>query len=190
MLEEKETIIQNYSDDFVNNLLGNIDLSKVSKDGTGDFDKIPDGYYLCELTEGKYESAIETKKAPRIKLVFTIVENGLKTIVDENGDLSYEEAEHTENRKLFVFFNLTSEQNVKKFARDMLKFEDLSMEGEHISLLTMECFSSIDLISASLETLIGSRIYIHVSTTTKNGENSTWNNLITWERAEALKLPL
>ena len=70
----------------------------------------------------------------------------------------------------------------------MVKFEDENGQP----LLDIQCFTSSDLLMDALDILqsIKPQLYIQLSTTVKDEKVSTWKNLISWARAEALELPL
>ena len=70
----------------------------------------------------------------------------------------------------------------------MLKFEG-EVEGE--PLLPKEAFLNSETLEDALDCLIGCGIYVNVSTSEKDdGTKSTWTNLISWKRADALELPM
>ena len=172
MSEELKTLYSN-----VNNILKNINVDEI--DPESDFNKLPDGYYLCsfkfELTESK------KNKNPQIKTTITIVENGLN--INEDGDLV--EIPKTKNNKIWKYYPLTDEDSVKRLIKDMLKFED----DEGTTLLVKEDFSSLEQIKLSCEVLEDMQLFVNVSNyTKKDGEEGTNYNLITWKRAEKLGL--
>ena len=68
----------------------------------------------------------------------------------------------------------------------MLKFEG---DEPGIPLLERDYFTNSELLTSALEVLTGSRIYVQITISkNKNGDESSWVNLISWERAEKLGL--
>ena len=55
-------------------------------------------------------------------------------------------------------------------------------------LMPKEAFMATETLEDSLDAITGMRIYLHVTESEKNGEKSTWTNLISWKRAYALEL--
>jgi hypothetical protein len=68
----------------------------------------------------------------------------------------------------------------------MLKFEDENGDP----LIPKEAFMMSEMLEEAVDALVGSRVYVQVSTTIKNEESSTWKNLISWKRAAKLDLPM
>ena len=161
-------------------LLADTDISEVTSESSG-FESVPDGYYLSEVKKAELTES-KTSHNPMVSFQFTICEDG--TSIDDDGDTKINKG--TKNRTLFVHFPLKDERSVKRFVTDMLKFEG-ETPGE--PLLGKEYFTNSELLIDALDVLIGMRIYVQVSTTEKDGQKSTWNNLISWKRAAALELP-
>lgn len=170
----------------VDELLGSTNLDDVTAEGSG-YKELPDGYYLAEIVKAEL---VESKSShlPMVSLHFVIVENGLSVSLEEESSVSFRELDKTKNQRISLYYVLKDETSVKRFVTDMLKFEG-DEEGE--PLLSKEYFTNSELLEDALDVLIGSRIYIQISTTLdKNDNESTWRNLISWKRAKALELPL
>lgn len=166
----------------LNEVLGKVDLSGVSAESTG-FESLPDGYYLCEVEKAELGES-KSSHQPMVKFTFKVVEDG-KGVNEDSDDKEFFEIKKTKGRKLFINYVLKDESSVKRFATDMLKFEG-ETPGE--SLLPKEAFQSSETIMDALELLIGMQIYTVVSTTERDGQSSTWTNLVSWKRADALGL--
>ena len=170
----------------VDKLLSNVDLSDVSAN-SNDFESLPEGYYLCEVEKANLTTS-KSSGQPMVAFTFKITENGHTLAVNENGDATMVDVSHSKNRKIFVYYPLKNEASLKRFVKDMLKFEG-EKEGEPI--LTKEYFVTSELLCDALDVLTGMRIYVQVSVTINKDETkSTWQNLISWERAKKLELPL
>lgn len=170
----------------LNDLLSTVKLDDVTSESNDSFDNLPDGYYLAEVEKAELKES-KTSHQPMIAMQFKVVEEGLDVSVNAVGEVSLKSIEKTKNRKIFMYWVLKDEKSVKRFASDMLKFED--DDGE--SILPKEAFMRSETIEDSIELLQGMRIYVHISTTSNDdGSTSTWSNLITWKRAKILELPV
>lgn len=167
-------------------LLGKVNLEDVSADSAG-FDNLPDGYYLSEVETAEL-TVSKNSGANMIKMMFSVVEDGLGVTQDSFGHAKLVNLDRTKNRKIFIYYPLKDERTVKRFVTDMLKFEG-EEEGE--PLLEKEAFTNAEFLEDALQCLVGCRIYAQVSTTTNknSGEAQTWTNLISWKRAKDLDLP-
>ena len=143
-------------------LLNQTDLTDVSSESSG-FTQLPDGYYLCELEKAELKFS-KSSGQPMASLQFTVVEDGTTAEMTEQGTVIQETLKRTKGRKIFVHYILNSEQKIKRFATDMLKFEE--KEGE--SLLPKEAFTTSETLVDALDLLCGMRIYVNVSTTVNN----------------------
>lgn len=167
----------------LNDILKSTDLSDVTADSTG-FSELPDGYYNCEVEKAELKVS-KSSGSPMASFQFSVTSDGYK-FDEETSDLT--KIPRTKGRKIFINYVLKNDTWVKRFVTDMLKFEG-EEPGE--SLLPKEAFTTAETIEESLFVLEGMRIYIHVSTTENDdGTKSTWNNIISWKRADALELPI
>lgn len=170
--------------DKLDSILNNVDLSDVTPGGVG-YEDMPDGYYLCEVESAEIKES-KSSHNPMAAFVLKVLENGIDA--DPSSDeVHLTEIKSTKNRKIYQYYVLRDDKSVKRFVRDMLKFEG-AVAGE--SLLPKEAFLSSETIRDALEVLVGMRIYVQVSTTYKDDIKSTWRNLVSWKRAKALNLPL
>lgn len=179
--EELKNILGN-----LNELLGNVDLEDVTSESSG-FTEVKDGHYLCEVEKAEL-TVSKNSGNPQAFFQMKIVDDGYDCVFDnEQKTSNLIRNKGTKNRKLFIYFPLTTEQNVKKFVTDMLKFEG-DIPGEPI--LEKEYFTNSELLEDALDILIGKRIYIKVSTTKENdGKDVTWKNFISWKTAITMGLP-
>lgn len=169
----------------LNNVLANVDLSDVTADSTG-FQALPDGYYCCEVEKAELKIS-KTSKKPMVAFTMKVTEDGQQVVATET-DSYFKPLKKTKGRKIFMYYVLKDETSVKRFATDMLKFEG---EEKGVPILEKEYFLNADVLEDALDIITGMRIYVQVSTTVNDDETtSTWNNLISWKRAEALELPL
>lgn len=174
--------------DQLNNLLSSVNLDDITSESNDNKDNnLPDGYYLCEVAKAELTTSKSSNK-PMAAFRFKAVEDGIGSII-ENGFSKNVDLPHTKNRVIFKYYILSTEEDVKKFVSDMLKFEG-DTEGE--PLLDKEVFLDGSVLGDALEALEGARLYIQVSNTVKKstGEAQTWYNLISWKRAKGLELPL
>ena len=162
----------------LDSLLTNTDFKDVSAEGAGYEDLTP-GYYLAEVEKAELTTSKSSGNL-MVMIRFKVVEDGI-TFDDETGD---EIKLKGKNRVVFKYFTLKDEASVKRMASDMLKFED----DNGNPLLPKEAFTTSETLEDSLEVIEGMRVYLHITETEKNGEKSTWTNLISWKRAIALGL--
>lgn len=163
-------------------VLSKVDLSDVTQERASSND-LPAGYYLCELEKAELTTS-KSSGNPQAALTFKVVEDGLKEAVDEDGIATLITANGTANRKVYKYYPLTVER-IAQFTSDMIKFE-----ADGTPLYTKEDFKSAEFLAEMLESLIGFRIYITASVSEKNGQKSTWYNLISNKRAAQLELPM
>lgn len=178
--EELKNVLGN-----LNDLLGGTNLDDVTSESAG-FSEIKDGHYLSEVEKAELTVSKNSGK-PQVFFQMKVVDDGYDVIFNEDKITTMVRNEGTKNRKLFIYFPLATEQNVRRFVNDMLKFEG-DVPGE--SLLEKECFTNSELLEDALSILIGKRIYIKVSTSKgKDGKESTWKNFISWKTAITMGLP-
>ena len=176
-------------------LLGKSDLSGATAEGSKGGD-LPDGYYLCEVEKAEL-TASKSSGNPMVKLQYKVVENGFKSVIDDQGNDILVEAKGTANRKIFLNYVLSTEQQVGFFVSDMLKFanpEDMSkpLLGDTPEEAKAYFKSSALLVDALDIISMGCRIYIMVQTVAKKDnpeEKDKKYNPITWARAAKLELP-
>lgn len=171
----------------VDDLLNSTNLDDVTADSGSDFKELPDGYYLSELVKAELTES-KTSHLPMVSLQFQVVENGWSVDKKDNSATDLKEISNTKDRKIYLFYVLKDETSLKRFVTDMLKFEG-DTEGE--SLLSKEYFTTSELLEDALSVLVGSRIYINISTVVnKDDTESTWRNMISWNRAKYFHLPM
>ncbi len=166
-------------------LFADTNIDDVSAEGAG-YTELPDGYYLCELTQAQLTES-KSSGDPMARLDFKICEDGLS--IDEKG--KFHNIEKMAGRKFAMFYSFKDESAFKRFVSDMLKFEG---EQAGVPLLEKKYFMQPEILDDALGVLVGSRIYVMVSTSTyknQQGEEveSHWKNLISWKRVAALQLP-
>lgn len=164
--------------DSIDELLGKVDLENTTSENTGDFPELTDGYYLCTLVKAELAES-KSSGQPMVKLQLKTVENGKDVNVDEAGNILINEVNNTKNQTLFMYYVLKDERSVKRFVSDMLKFEGGEL-GKPV--LEKEYFTTAETLEDALDILQGLNIYVMVSTTEKDGEKSTWRNLISWKK--------
>lgn len=165
----------------LNDILKKTNLADVTSE-SGSFQELKDGYYLCEVVNAELKES--SKNDPMVSFRLKIAEDGLS--VSDEGD--FETIKNSKGRTVFINYVLKDDTSVRRFVSDMLKFEG-DTEGEPI--LGKEYFLSSETLVDALDILTGLCIYVQVSTSEKSdGTKSTWQNLISWKRANALELPL
>lgn len=164
-------------------LIANVDLSGITEEGVRS--KLPDGFYLsqvvkAELTESKSGN-------PMVVIEYVTVEDGKKTIVDENGYAKQVDAKHTADKKIFCNYVLTNDMNFGFFVSDMLKFQDPETNEP---FFTKEDFDSTQGIIDVCDKLTqGGIVYLMLQTVQKdNGESDQKKNPISWTRAHKFDL--
>ena len=168
----------------VDNLLSQINAESIDPNAS-DFENLPEGYYSCEVVKAELGLS-KTSEKPQVKLQLKTLENGLAIEIDDEGDSVLKEIQKTKSRFVFKYYSLDNKANVEKMIKDLLKFEG---ENPGESLLERDYFTNSELLTAALEILEGSRIYAQVTISKgKDGKDSSWINLISWERAEKLGL--
>lgn len=170
----------------INDLLSQTKLDDVTSAGSG-FEELPQGYYLCNV-----ESAVlkESKSSHQPMAAFTlsVTENGKTMVTDKDGNAELTDVKHSKGRKIFMYYVLKDTSSVRRFVSDMLKFEG---EEPGKPLLDKEYFTTSELLNEALAVLVGCRIYVQVTKSERDdGTTQTWQNLISWQRAAALELPM
>ena len=179
MAEEIKSIF-----DTLDELLAKTRLDDVTAESSG-YETLPEGYYLCEVEKTTLGSS-KTSGNPMVSFQLKVVEDGHKVGFDGNGNVSLEDIPHTKGRKIFKHYPFKDESSVKRFATDMLKFED-----ENGSILPKEAFTTSDVLNDALEILEGMNIYVQMTNNEKDdGTVNSWANLISWKRASLLELPI
>lgn len=168
----------------LNTLLKNANLSEVTSESNDTFADLPNGFYLSEVTKAEL-TVSKSSGLPMAALQLKAVDHGVASVIDDRGNSKMQEIEKTKGRMLFKYYVFKDEASVQKFVADMLKFEG-ETEGE--PLLTKEYFTEEELLEEALSVLVGYRLYVQVSSSTKEGVVSTWQNLISWKRAKVLGL--
>lgn len=174
----------------LDNLLKATDLNDVTSESSG-FDDLPAGYYLSEVNSAELTIS-KNSGNPQVKVVFKVVEDGVtqdEVTQDEYDDKGYairKNLPKTTGRLIFKYYPLKDEKTVRTMVSDMTKFEG-EVKGE--PLLPKEYFKETSLLNEALACLTGSRIYVHITTSTnKEGKTNNWVNLISWKRAAQLDL--
>lgn len=180
MEENKMESLQEETFGSLDELLAGTDLSKVTAEGVG-FEDLKEGYYLCELKKAELTKS-KSSGRDMVALSFQVVENGY-----EVGDNGLVELKNTKNRYINVYYVFKNQMTVQRFATDMLKFEG-SEPGKPI--LEKECFMTEDLLIDALEIIKGLRIYISITSSTKENQIFYWKNLLSWKRVQKLGLPM
>lgn len=175
---EEKTINFNALDE----LLNKVNLDKVDSEYSGSQKELPDGYYLSDLKEGEL-GVSKSSGNIQVHLKLQTTEDGFELTTNGNGETVKVEIPSTTNKYINLYYPLTNEEQIKRFAADMMKFQD--EEGNEI--IEKEYFTNSKTIQQALEILVDLPIYVHVSTSTnKKGESSTWKNLTSWKRMEDL----
>lgn len=173
-------------------LLNKADLSSTTSEGLTR--ELPDGYYLCEVE--KAELTASKNGNPMVAMRFSVVEDGIKTIINDNGDEELLPAKNTKGQKIFINYVLNSEIGLNFFVSDMLKFEDPEVPGKPLLADTVAeaklFFKTTELLMSALEVIsMGNRIYIMVQSKPRRDNPSELEkkyNLISWKRVSQLEL--
>lgn len=184
----------------INNLIKQTDISDVTSESSERPAKLPDGVYLCVISEAKFDDS-NADGIDRLKITFTTVEDGTSTIIDETGTPTRVIAKKTANRKIFKTYKLETPEQYKKMCGDILKFEDPTNPG--VSCVDKDELQKdgeyLDLAIQSI--VLGEyRLFVQLSTTLNQGvpksepmtaENSSqWPTPISWKRAKAMGFSL
>ena len=168
----------------IDEILSKVNLNDVTSESNGR-ENIPDGYYMCEVEKAEI-TVSKSSGTPQVAFRFTILEDGTDVVVEADGSITKNSIAHTKNRKIFMYYPLKDERSVKRFVSDMLKFEG-DTAGE--PLLSKEYFTTSEVLEDALDILCGMRIYVQVSTSTnKEGQEMSWQNLVSWKRVDQLEL--
>ena len=166
----------------LDDLLKATDLNDVTSESSG-FDDLPAGYYLSEVNSAELTIS-KNSGNPQVKVVFKVVEDGVTE--EDEGYAIRKNLPKTAGRLIFKYYPLKDEKTVRTMVSDMTKFEG-EVKGE--PLLPKEYFKETSLLNEALACLTGSRIYVHITTSTnKEGKTNNWVNLISWKRAAQLDL--
>lgn len=168
----------------LNKTLQSVKVEEISAENV--FEDLPEGYYLVEVESAELTLSKSSGK-PMVAFRFKVVEDGIGTKVDENGDAQAIKIK-AKGRVIFKNYVLGDEKQVTRFISDMLKFEG-DVEGE--SLLPREAFTEAEVLEDALGALIESRIYTQITIDIKDdGTKSSWTNLLSWNRVKQLELPM
>ena len=167
----------------LDSLLSNVDLTGVTSESSG-FTDLPEGYYLCQVDDAKLTTS-KSSGNPMVSFTFTVQEDGKQVVTDEDNNATLVKVKSSKGRKIFMHYVLKDERSIKRFASDMLKFE----EEEGKSILSKEYFLNTETLNDALDLLVGMQIFVQI-TINKNqdGTSSTWQNLISWKRVSVLGL--
>lgn len=189
MSEIKDVDIQNIASSL-DALLSASNLSKVTADGAG-FEDLPAGFYLTEVAMTNLK--LNKNGDPMVSFQQKIVDNGWK--YDEEAD-NYVRVPGSKGRVIFKNWNFVTEQDVKRFVSDMLKFENPEKPGEPLLEMLkenpsddiMDFFKNTTALLEVIKFLADfkCRIYVQVSEYTKNGEKRTSQNLVKWAAIEEI----
>lgn len=168
-------------------ILGSTKLDDVTSESGAGFENLPDGYYLAEVEKAELTQSKSSGNL-QVKFTFKVVNNGYEGIIDEaTGNFILNELSGTKGRKIFKYYPLKDSRSVTSFVSDMLKFEG---EEPGVPVLDKEYFTNHEVLADALDILTGMYIYTMLSTTERNGEKNQWTNLISWDRAAKLELPM
>lgn len=176
----------------LDDLLAQADLSNTTSEGQSK--ELPDGYYLCEVESA--DLGASSNGNPMVTLKFKIVEDGLKSIIDDKGNDVLVEAKNTKGNYIYQNYTLTNNMNLGFFVSDMLKFEDPETPGKPLLADTVEeakaYFSNTELLLEALEVIsMGSRIFVMLQTKPRKDNPDVMDkkkSLISWKRAAGLGL--
>lgn len=181
----------------VGSIMKSTDLSKVSAESSG-FEDLPEGYYLTEVVEVNPSRCKSGKNQgkPALKMKLKVVGDGYKLsgapdeAEDDNKDL-FDKIPKVDGRYIFKNFVIGEESLMKRFASDMMKFEDPQDPGK--MLLPKEAWTDPSLLYDSVSLLVdlNSRIWVHNKITKRDdGTNSAWVDFLDFSRAVKLGLPV
>ena len=188
--------LQSWLED-VGSVMKKTDLSKVSAESTG-FEDLPEGYYLAEVIDVKPDRCKSGKNEgkPTLKMRLKVVGDGFKLagdpdeLEDEGKDL-FEPVTGVNGRFVFKTFTIGEESLMKRFASDMMKFEEPNNPGK--MLLPEEAWADPKIMFDSVSLLVdlASRIWLHNKVTKKeDGTNGAWVDFLDFSRAAKLGLPV
>jgi hypothetical protein len=181
MADEKTNFVE------LNSILNQIDWDDVSATtGSGSYDDLPKGYYLCEVEKAQLKKN-KSETNMQVSFQFKVVEDGLSDELDSKGFSVWKTIDHTKGRKVFKHYALKDTDSVKRFVSDMLKFEG-EKPGEPV--LEKDYFMEEGTIQDALDILVGMRIYVNASYKEYQGKTNCWYDIIGWDRARTMKLPV
>lgn len=168
----------------LNEVLQSTDFSNVSADNGGGFENLPDGYYLAEVKEAELKRSKAGK--PMVSIRFSVVDNGY-TFTENDECVQMAQGK---NRLIFKNYVISDATGAKRFASDMMKFEDPEKPSE--PLLPSDAWKDKDTLVMSLQVLdmMNCRIWLHLETRIgKDGNNNQWTSLLSFDRANQIGLP-
>lgn len=169
----------------INELLSQTKIDDITSESNS-FQELPEGYYLCSVDSAEIKES-KTSHMPMIAFAFSVTENGSAYIADAEGNAEMKELKGTKNRKIFMYYVLKDTASVRRFVSDMLKFEN--DKGQ--PLLDKEYFMNSEILGDALKLLEGMNIYVQITKSElQDGTSRSWQNLISWKRANALGLPM
>lgn len=169
----------------INELLSQTKLDDVTSESNS-FSELPEGYYLCSVDSAEIKES-KASHMPMIAFTFSVTEDGSTYVADKDGNAEMKMLKGTKKRKIFMYYVLKDTASVRRFVSDMLKFEN--EEGK--PLLDKEYFLNSEILDDALKLLEGMNIYIQITKSeNQDGTTRSWQNLISWKRANALDLPM
>lgn len=170
----------------INELLKQTNIDDVTSE-SNTFQELPEGYYLCSVDNAEIKES-KASNNPMVAFTFTVTENGHSYVADKDGNVEMKEVKGSKNRKIFMYYVLKDTSSVRRFVSDMLKFEG---EEKGKPLLDKEYFMNSEILADALNILKDMQIYIQITKSTNDdGTSRSWQNLISWKRANALDLPV
>lgn len=176
----------------LDSLLSQADLSQTTSEGKSK--ELPDGYYLGEVESA--ELGESSNGNPMVTFKFKVVEDGLKSVIDENGNDVLVPAVNTKGNRIYINYTLTNNMNLGFFVSDMLKFENPDEPGKPLLADSVEeaklFFTTTEYLLQALEIIsMGSRIFIMLQTKERKDNPDVKDqkkSLISWKRATTLGL--
>lgn len=173
--------------DFLNSIdsaLQEVNFDNITSESSG-FDELPAGYYLVELVRAEIKLSKSTGE-PMVAFAFKGIDNGY--ILDDT-TYDWSDVGVGKGRYLNVYdAKINSTNGIKRLISDLMKFVDAV--GEPI--VHKEDVSNSQLLQATLEALVeeSCRMWLQRQEgKDKEGKPTFYTNMISWQKAEDLKLP-
>lgn len=166
--------------DSLDELLKETDVKETKATDDEGFKDLPAGYYLFEVADDSELNISKNSGNPQVKLSLKVVE-AYKIDDDTDEFVEMKTPKHT-----YKYFPLKDSEGILKLSINMKKFEDPDKPGEPI--FGESDFKNSKAIRAMIEDAIGLYIWGQVTVSEKNGEKSSFTNLMSWKRAIDLGL--
>ncbi len=192
--------MSNFDFSRINGIIAKTNIDDVNAESTERAPKLPDGVYLCSVSEAVFETS-KTSGNDQLKMVLKTVEDGTTVESDPYGQPQKAIATKTANRIIYKYYPITNEDQYRRMCSDLCKFEDptnpgvpfvqkedMSQDGEYLDLAVQGIAAGEFRIYVQLTTRLNRGVPASEPMTSEN--SSQWPTLLSWHKAKAMGFDL